>query len=332
MREETATVCFEVLRNIREEAVAREIRTVGFLGDWWHLRYTVPVRLLNAVADELHAWEASGVNLVILPGNHDQIDVHGRNALEVFSEFRNVKVYTEPAHDEWGLWIPYRHDLQDVRDALAEHMEGGLPGDNARGAEPDGFIGCVYYHGPIKGALMNNLVRAEVGLDSQAFTGYRRIIMGHFHKRQRWDFEGGFAQYIGSPWETKADEAGQPKGFAIFDGNELTFEDRQWGPKHHKLVTADPEEVRRMLQDVGLQDKVRVIVPEGGDLSAIAKLVGEHGVCNSVVEPAAIENRAPRMAAELAGGFRDHALRYVEATAGELDSELLMKTFDELTA
>jgi UDP-2,3-diacylglucosamine pyrophosphatase LpxH len=74
LKPESADVCFEVLDAVCALACASD-RQVAFLGDFWHVRYALPVDLLNCVSDEMARWQLEGVEAHLLPGNHDQIDV-----------------------------------------------------------------------------------------------------------------------------------------------------------------------------------------------------------------------------------------------------------------
>jgi DNA repair exonuclease SbcCD nuclease subunit len=62
-------VCLEVLRRVHAEAVERQAGIL-FLGDFWHVRGSLPVEPLNAAIQEMGSWTQP---TVMLPGNHDQV-------------------------------------------------------------------------------------------------------------------------------------------------------------------------------------------------------------------------------------------------------------------
>lgn len=61
--------CERILDNIHEEAVKRKAGII-FLGDFWHVRGTLNVELLNRVLRVLRKWTQP---VIAIPGNHDQV-------------------------------------------------------------------------------------------------------------------------------------------------------------------------------------------------------------------------------------------------------------------
>jgi DNA repair exonuclease SbcCD nuclease subunit len=229
LRESSETICFRVLGEIEKLAMAHD-KQVVFCGDFWHLRYQVNVRLLNCVAEWLHVWERKGLMVNFLPGNHDQVDVAGRNALEVFAAFSNVTVWTNPGgHTQGGTkigWVPYRKDPAEIQQALKYHAQ-------MRSA-------VVYAHFGVAGSIMNN-GRA----DQEGVVVPKKVpplILGHYHKRQvsadnAW-------QYVGSPYQTSFGEAGNECGCLLVDyrGDHVAvrFQPIDVGAPKHYILEWDP--------------------------------------------------------------------------------------------
>jgi DNA repair exonuclease SbcCD nuclease subunit len=306
----------EVLPGIREACERHNDRFVGFLGDFYHLRYTVDVRLQNAVRDELKLWHTRGIQLWVLPGNHDQVDLQGRNALEVFDALPNVQVWTEPTWTHFGLWVPYRARHQDIQAAIA------IPNPY-----PKKWPNVLFLHHGLRGAFMNNLMADPDGLPVEMFQTFDAVLCGHYHKRQQ---IGDRAWYIGSPWQTKADELGQPKGYAVWDGKALKYVDCDWGPKHYKLIVESPDQ-KIDLSFVRPQDKVRVEVRHAGvDTEKMAAQIAATGVL-----PVIDHNIEHKVEARLgdANSIEEYVARYAGMFADEqkLDVTRLVQTFVELT-
>ena len=300
LNEDSADVCLgEILPGIRQEAVDRGIRDVAFLGDFWDIRYRVVVRLLNAVRDELLKWADEGLDLRILPGNHDQIDIAGRNALEVFHHLPQVSVYTACTLDKDGYWIPYRKNREDLIYALTQYDALAKSG---RG-ENDAGKRVLFSHHGVQGALQNDQHKDTEGLSPTFFKRFDRILMGHYHKRQTL----GSVIYVGSPRQVLRQEAGQLKGFALWNGQQIEWVDRFWGPRFHKARA------------------------EGGggiDQEALVKALDATGA-QYVIEPEAQRNEA-RIEVKPGAGLRDFAEGYVELHRGELDGAELMEAYDAL--
>lgn len=310
LRQESAEVCFGILDQLILEARAIGTTELGFAGDFFHVRELMPVRLQNRVSDWLYRLLAAGMRLRVIPGNHDQVDVQGRNALEVFEHHPAVRLYSKPERDEYGLWIPYSSDFEAVVERLSMNRSG-----------------AVFAHLPVIGAYMNNTLPCDAGVPVEAFDGYQAVMLGHFHKRQQW----GHVRYVGSPYEVRSDEAGQPKGFGVWYGDEFRYVDRQWGPRHLKIEAAALEDALAQLQAAGAQpfDRVKVLVPEGAVEAAGAALEAHYpGV---VVAPSEVRANAARPLPDRPLGMRDHAERYVGDRHGDLDSAELMAAFDEVT-
>ena len=105
LREETADTVFnEVLKGLVVALSVENDKTLVCLGDFWHLRYQVSVHLQNQVLSVFQWLNRLGVSVHLLPGNHDQINVQGENALDIFSPLPNVTVYSTPKWTKYGLW------------------------------------------------------------------------------------------------------------------------------------------------------------------------------------------------------------------------------------
>jgi DNA repair exonuclease SbcCD nuclease subunit len=313
LRDETEEVCIgEVLPGIAQEALDRKEKDVAFLGDFWHVRYSVPVRLFNAVRDELRRWTSSiGLEVRLLPGNHDQINYEGRNALEAYGDIPGVTVFTDPQWDEYGLWIPYRKNNEEIEKALTLKK----PKDSPR---------ILWTHHGVKGALMNDFHQNTEGLEPSAFDKFTHVFSGHYHKRQ----ELKHVTYIGSPWQTKADEAGQPKGFATWNGSALEFVDTHWGKRFHKFELGPDETLD--LSQVGERDEVRVVTAPGINHEVVSAQLAAAGVAH-IVTPQEQHNEA-RLQVAANAGLEEYAKAYVEQFDTEIQKEQLLEAFGEIAA
>ena len=217
LREQSEAVAFRVLDWILRAADADDQRVV-FCGDWWHLRYQVNVRLLNRVAAVMQQWKERGIHVDLLPGNHDQVDVGGANALEIFEAFSNVTVWTEPGirtDERWGF-VPYRKDheaqIKALLDVAAEAPK------------------VIFAHYGIKGAVMNSGRKDQDGIGTPGMEC--PLVLGHYHKHQ----QGPGYQYVGSPYQTSYGEAGNVCG-CLVNG---VFTPIDVGAPKHYIIEWDP--------------------------------------------------------------------------------------------
>jgi len=111
--------CLEVLETVHSTAKNRGAG-IAFLGDWWHVRGSLNVKVLNACLDALSEWETP---VILLPGNHDQVSLGGlEHALTPLAFAlrragpKQCVVIDKPSIFLGALWVPYMRD----QDALAE--------------------------------------------------------------------------------------------------------------------------------------------------------------------------------------------------------------------
>jgi DNA repair exonuclease SbcCD nuclease subunit len=303
------TVFGQVLPGILEATKEHNDREVACLGDLLHFRYKIDARIQNQLRETFRLWYEAGIRLRILPGNHDQYNVEGRNALEVLGEIEGVCVHTNPTWDKDGLWIPYRKEIESVSEAISVR-----PSSNV-----------VFMHHGVRGSYMNDGVRDTSGVDPQVL-GKFKVFCGHYHKRQ----DLGNIHYIGSPYQTKADESGQDKGYSVWDGKTLTHVTKDWGKKYHRFELS-PGDVLD-LSRVRPGDEVRVkTVGEGASVRAeqVGQQLAQSGISNHVVTPE-IEAMQSRLSVEENSDLKQYAKAYVDQVETDLDKKRLMAVFGEL--
>jgi hypothetical protein len=312
------SVCRSVLDAVHALAIDRRDMTIGFGGDWWNVRYALPVSLLNTVRSVIHLWTRTGIRVHVLPGNHDQYEVEsGRHALEFLEDIPGVTVWTKPGHDpETGTWLPYRRDPRQLLQWLQENPP--LPQ-----APP-----VAHLHHGIVGARMNSGKVAEPtdGL-SPAALPFTTVYCGHWHQHQVVQN----CVYVGSQWQTKSDEAGQQKGIihAIPDprrgwrtGPEWQFIPLDLGKKYHRVEEFSPAELARMRAG----DVVRV--PSGTQQKTVDAL---RALGLDVFSEAAPVKEAEARLGN-AGSLRQLAEKYLttQKLPDGLDATALMRAYDEV--
>ena len=239
LREQSEDVCFRVLDRIA--AAARDSdHHVVCCGDFWNIRYQVNVRLLNRVHAVLEAWGSEGIAVDFLPGNHDQVDVSGRNALEVFEAHEYVTVWTDPGTYEVELpggelvtlgFVPYRKDI-DVQRADLTSVLAHKPT-------------VVFGHFGIHGAIMNSGQVDQGGLHLPASDAL--VVLGHYHKHYqhvetRGRRERGWV-YVGSPYQVDFGEVGNVCGFLTVDpAGRFAFDAFDVSAPRHCILRWDPVE------------------------------------------------------------------------------------------
>lgn len=318
LKEESADVVLgEVLPGIHKACLEHNDPLALCPGDFWHVRYRMPVKLQNAVRDELKRWGADGIHLLFIPGNHDQVDLMGRHAFEVFGDMENVTVFSQPTWTPHGLMVPYRRRPEDIAAALA------LPSPSKD------YPRVVFMHHGIKGSMMNNGLVDTEGLDPGMFRSFQTVILGHYHKRQQWKVGKTQFYYVGSPWQTRADEAGQPKGYARWDGKKLTYVDTTWGKRFFQFTVEGEAELD--LSGVRPEDEVRVRAGRGASVEALGKQLREAGVVRHTVTPV-LDPIPTRLDVPEGATLREFVEAYVCQMNPELDRDQLFSVFEEIAS
>jgi hypothetical protein len=310
LRAESAEVCFRVLDWIRQHVISwpRSQRHVVCCGDFWHLRYKVAVGLLSRVNALLEAWGELGIQLDLVPGNHDQIDTAGTNALEVFAGHEHVRVWTDPGivipdDDAPRLaFLPYRRDPREIV-AAVEELEADRP---------------KYYFGHfgVAGAAMNGGHVDTEGLAIPKVGG--TFVLGHYHRPQH----GAGWIYVGSPYQTSFGEAGDANRVLILRGLAPESLPIDVAPKHY-VVRWDPRGGTPLPERPGEPgDRVRVDVVAAsasivaGDLSRVLKDAGFDGDQVNVAASAA--DREVKLQQRPDESLQQAAARFVDERGGDV--------------
>jgi len=175
---------------------------------------------------------------------------------------------------------------------------------------------------------MNDTKASDDGLDLGSLAGLRWLLLGHFHRQQEFTLaDGGRAAYVGSPWQTRRDEGGQLKGWALFDGAVLERQQRLWGPQHATLRALDGAALQRAVESARSRDvRLKVQVPQGQGVQAVrdwlaAEAPGVAYQLEPVVEAAEVTDLAAGLSLET------YAEHHVEHHAAGLDPQLLKAAF-----
>jgi len=313
LKPETADIVFEVLDVYLQKAEEYNVQTLVLLGDVYDLRYTVPIALQNRVLDWVERARQS-FELVILPGNHDQDDVAGRHALEVFRA--HAQIMTDPAWNEHGLWLPFRRNISEIIEVVQTQPR------------PDSSPNVAWLHHGIQGAMMNtNVVAGELdGIPPAVFSGFDTVFAGHWHRHQ----EVANVVYVGSPWQTRADEAGQEKGFIWIDDDGWEHVPIRVGRRHHRVQmtkgSPNPE-----LAEASPGDRVHLTLdPELDPVEAVKQVKALTGA-EVFVDPPKQSYGADRLGLGTSASAAETARAYALTHAGELDSAGLLEALAEVT-
>lgn len=265
----TLPTCLQVLDMVHRTAVEFNAGII-FLGDFWHHRGFVRVDCLNAVLQAMGTWE---VPSMMIPGNHDQIDLRGldhaltplSNAYRVYSpieadgsiprkQYAGPLIISHPTKFLNALFCPHIRDKETMRSILSSNEAASSS--------------ALFVHADVKGASMNDMITSRHGLSASIFPAKKHIYSGHFHKPHvihvgKRSSNYTSIRYVGSPYQTSFSESGQVKSLLLLDSK------RNWqcieeipidiGPRFFRISS-----VHRFLEfnkaDVRKGDKVAVAI------------------------------------------------------------------------
>lgn len=171
--------CVQFITFMIEQALARNIKTCIFLGDWSHNRSSVNVITLNYSLQCLRMLSEAFDDVIMILGNHDlyfrdKLDMH---SIPYVEEFKNIHLVTQITTQGSCVFVPWLvgEEWKQIPKITQPHM---------------------FCHAEIARFKMNAMVELpdHGGLNSEHFKYQKLVMSGHFHKRQR----KGKILYIGN--------------------------------------------------------------------------------------------------------------------------------------
>jgi len=242
------------------------IKVIYQLGDLFDRRKFINFNTLAECKeyffDEL---KARGIQLITLLGNHDifwkeSLSVNAQSL--ILGEYDNIIAIDKPTimHEDNASidLIPWicKENENDIFSYI----------DNSKS---DLCLG----HFEIAGFPMYRGMHSEEGLSHEMFAKYERVLSGHYHTRSKKEN----IEYIGTPYEMTWQDAGDPKGFSVFDTEtrELEFVQNPF-VIHEKIEYNDKEQEPIDLKTIDLKEKyVKLIVVNKTDLYKFDRFVNE---------------------------------------------------------
>ena len=231
--------CLHVLDWVFEVAEKNHIENIIFGGDLFHDRQKIEIFTYQKTYETLRKWLITGkYKLFLLLGNHDLWFNEKTNISSVipFSDIPNVKVISnvERIKIDNSYWdfIPFTHDpltaikMLNGMDGKKEYAIGHLAIDGAK----------LHTH------VVSDVIIEHDGdmviLDSEIFSGYKHVFLGHYHAEQKLNKN---VEYIGSPLQLSFGEAFQNKHVIIFeqDKNNCNYIKNEFSPKHFIIKSED---------------------------------------------------------------------------------------------
>ncbi|SER28475.1 Calcineurin-like phosphoesterase [Faunimonas pinastri] len=202
------------------ERAAAEVKAAGgnllvFGGDLFHQRGSLNPEVFNPTHQCLKRILASGVEIVAIPGNHDNKSKDTTelgNAIQTIGALPNFGVATKTTllQDVSIALVPWRASLDQLRVDLAELRDSVSDAD-----ELD-----VVIHAGIDGVL-TGVPEHGLTADELAKYGFKRIFAGHYHNHKV--MAGGKVTSIGAATHQTWSDVGTKAGFLIVHPDRIDY-------------------------------------------------------------------------------------------------------------
>lgn len=290
-------------------ALKNDCEAIVIPGDIFHERGFIQVPVYNAVYEIFdQIANQSKVKLVLMPGNHDMVDVKalgvqdGLHSLFAMSNMTYVSSVKDIVPlDSFNLHlVPFDSDIKAVLQRCGLHLKSKDKKDilflhqSIEGAET----------GPTNWKMPHELKPADLDL------GYDLVISGHYHKHQK---IGKNIVYCGSLVQHDFGERDYTPGFmhVMPDGTWKHIEDTL-APRFVKLVTDKQEDVAKLNPF-----NYNSVEWTGNDPTDV-----EQGNC-LVTHTPIVETRLVRSTIKTTDSLREMVAKYVEIRTGEKNPELV---------
>lgn len=191
----------------------RGIKTIFHLGDCFDRRKYINFNTLSSCRNYFFdAAKQRGIDIVMIVGNHDTFYKNTNNVNSpglLLKDYTNVTAFSGPVEYSIGgtsiLLMPwictdnYNECMNAMKIAKSPVMFG---------------------HFEIAGFQMYKGHDNDDGFDPKLFSQFHLVCSGHFHHRS----SNGNIHYLGNPYELTWADYDDPRGFHIFDTDDLSLE------------------------------------------------------------------------------------------------------------
>lgn len=185
-----------------------QINKVIHLGDVFHNRKKIDMYTAQVARESFfEPLQSNSIEMDIIAGNHDLYfrERSSTSALnEIVDFYDNIRVFTEAGHGRFGYYIPWINKTNRERMFEEISKQNGID---------------AFGHLDLKGFQMYRTSKSLHGDDPKLFSNFRHVYTGHFHHKN----SQGNITYLGSTGQYTWADAGDTRGFHIYDGEDVEF-------------------------------------------------------------------------------------------------------------
>lgn len=195
----------QFIRFYRDECKRRGVTATIQTGDFFDVRPGMSQETMNLVRNHLAPAILDVGEAWVLVGNHDmhlKHKIHPNSCTEYLSRFEGMHIVDTPTTVSFadGVWIDLIPWICDENhDQVMEHIANTTADYCVGHFELGGF----YYYTGLK----------SEGVSHDFLSGYKEVWSGHYHCQSERDN----VKYLGTPYTLTAGDAGDSRGFWIFD-------------------------------------------------------------------------------------------------------------------
>ena len=208
--------------DIRDFCLNAKIKYVLNAGDIFHKRGVIQVEAFNALSRVLQSFKESGLNLIMISGNHDQVDSSSipETSIHTLSKYSTViespKIITLEGLNV--VCIPFSNN----RDFILFQIKQCMDSFNKEELRKS----ILLAHLGVTGSQVGSgsfFINDEFKLTDLCYDKFQYVILGHYHRPQLLAHN---TLYCGSPVqnnfsdELPSDESGGYNGFFIIDSDQ----------------------------------------------------------------------------------------------------------------
>lgn len=160
-----------IIDQVYNYSVEHGIKYIFFLGDLFHIRSKIDSEIYSSLTFEKlcqYFGEETSPNLILVPGNHDQISKSGRHLLLPFSKIRNVTVINDFYKQGNMIICPHQYKNENLYTFLKANSD----------KNSFVFMHQLLMNSP---AMSGAIFRKNEAVDVSQFS-YKYIFSGHNHR------------------------------------------------------------------------------------------------------------------------------------------------------
>lgn len=248
---------FKFIENMIDYLKKNNISEVIFMGDWFHSRKSINVKILDASYKILDMFQKNNIHIYMIVGNHDIY-------LQENTEINSIKVY-----QEMNVSV-----VSSPIDIMLNEKTISLIPWGFKITKPVDFI---FGHFSFQGALYSNAMLNEHGENPDEMINFASLIFsGHFHYPKEYSYKKGKIVVVGSPLQLTWGEIDEAKGFYVLDLETNYYEmiGNTTLPIRHKINLSDMknDEFKKKLNNIVKGNFIKLVIDEEIGYEKILKI------------------------------------------------------------